>query len=249
MKKLIAVLLGVLLGLSVAASAEIIKLKSVVWGTDKLAATDKSSGQALWTSATTTQKTVSNGKTFLVITDVGSGIYGKDKKNQSWRSEAFYNYSGNVATPYQTTLAYKDQSGKTISTINKYYDPKSRQILVKYDGRQKTFDLYDDLIDKELLGVSLGNYPFAQPRDLQLHLLTNEPTLYSITIKYRGRETQNGQDCYKIEMIPDLGALNIFGAFVPKTYFWYTVSSPHKFVRYEGLESGLGTPYIVLRSE
>lgn len=248
MKSFLGALLSVSICLTSLCFAEIIKITDPGLGTAKLAAKDKASGSPLWKNSTAVQKTASNGKNFIVITDIGSGIYGKDKKYKTWRSEAFYYYDGERAIPYQTNLVYKDQSGRTVSSISKYYDQKTRKVLCKYDGREKTYTFYDDLVDKELLGVSLANYPFEDKRDLELHLLTNEPTLYKITMKYKGTETASGKECYKLEMVIDLGALNIFGAFVPKTYFWYTVQKPHKFVKYEGLESGLGTPYIVLEA-
>jgi hypothetical protein len=120
------------------------------------------------------------------------------------------------------------------------------------DGDAKwEFEFKDDLVDTENLSTCLENYPFAEERDLECHLLTHAPMLYRITMKYQGRETLTlagrSVECYRLEMVPDLGMLSIFGAFVPKTYFWYETAAPHKFVRYEGLESDLGTPYIVMQ--
>ncbi len=84
-------------------------------------------------------------------------------------------------------------------------------------------------------------------------MLTDEPAFYNMTLVNKGVEPVDvgGKtiDCYKIQMIPDLGFLGIFAPFVPKTYFWYRVASPHDFIRYEGLESGLNTPYIVMQSQ
>ena len=219
-------------------------------GLENLRATDKASGKLLWQSKNLTEKIQHQGKTFLYIKEEGTGSYGGEDK--SWLSEAFYVYEKGKTTPYQTSLVFKDRNGKTIQTIKKWYDPEEKRAYCRMNGKEKSYEFKQDLVDKELLGTALQNYPFEEKRDFIFHLLTNEPTLYKITTKYRGRETitVDGREveCHKLEIIPDLGLLNIFGAFVPKTYFWYEISAPHDFVRYEGLESGLGTPYIVIDS-
>jgi hypothetical protein len=50
----------------------------------------------------------------------------------------------------------------------------------------------------------------------------------------------------ELEVVPHLGVLNLFRPFLPKTYFWFTVASPHNWVRYEGPENGPGTPEVVM---
>ena len=61
-------------------------------------------------------------------------------------------------------------------------------------------------------------------------------------IELRGKEkikTPAGAfECYKIELVPQLGILNVVRPFAPKAYFWFTVSPPHFWVRYEGPEAG-----------
>ena len=117
---------------------------------------------------------------------------------------------------------------------------------------KKDFDFEDDLIDKEVLGTCMMNFPFGRKEDFEFHMMTNEPAHYKMTMINRGSKSVqvdgSAYDCYKLQMVPDLGFLGIFAPFVPKTYFWYRVDAPHDFVRYEGLESGLNTPYIVMQA-
>lgn len=231
-------------------SAETFQIEYMRQGKEGLKARDKASGEDLWQSEIEMQKTEHKGDPYLYIREEGAGIYGKDKKYKRWVSEAYYLINNKRAVPYQTRLVYKDREGKTLQTITKAYDFEARKAVCRIDGEEKRFDLDEDLVDKELLGTALQNYPFDEKRDVEFHLLTNEPTLYKITVKYRGKEKieVGGKEieCHKLQMIPDLGLLNVFGAFVPKTYFWYEIDPPYDYVRYEGLESGLGTPYIVL---
>jgi len=233
------------------ASAEMFKFARFHFPERQLKTSDKASGNALWQSRTSSKKVVSGGQTYLKIVEDGTGITGKDKTAKTWHTEAFYKLNGDRITPYQGTIVYKNPAGQVLTTINKYYFTDQNKVVVKINGTEKTFDLKPDLIDKELLGTALTNFPFAEQRDLVFYLLTNEPTVYKMTLKNLGTETLTvgGKPvaCYKIQMIPDLGALGLLGAFVPKTYFWYTADD-QEFVRYEGLESGLGTPYIVMEA-
>ncbi|MFC1637391.1 hypothetical protein ACFL1W_00065 [Candidatus Margulisiibacteriota bacterium] len=250
MRKLCLIPVIVVLVAASLSYAEMFDFADIEQGSQSLRAWEKSSGQDLWESTISTQMISHEGQAFLYINEVGAGVYGKDKTHKTWLSEAYYRVKGREVLPDQTRLVYKDQQGKTIQTIEKFYDPKEERVICVVDGKQKKFKFKADLIDKELLGTAVRNYPFAEKRDFIFHLLTNEPTLYKITLEYQTEETLiiDSQliKCHKLRMIPDLGALSIFGAFVPKTYFWYTAAKPHQFVRYEGLESGLGTPYIVM---
>ena len=91
---------------------------------------------------------------------------------------------------------------------------------------------------------------FEQAKPFPAHLLSNEPRLYSVTFENRGLEhvkTPAGElDCYKIEMVPHLGVLNVVRYFYPKAFFWFTVAPPHFWVRYEGPENGPRTPEIIM---
>ena len=58
------------------------------------------------------------------------------------------------------------------------------------------------------------------------------------TVTVKGREIK----CYKVTMKPDMGWLSMV---LLELNFWYEVKSPHDFVRYAGLESGLGSPDII----
>jgi len=229
--------------------AETVTINHIEEGTKGLRAKDKASGQPLWQSEVRTRRITSErGEPFLLTLDSGAGIYGKEKKNVNWETESYVRIKDRTLVPYQVKQTIKDQSGQTVLLLEKSYDPKTKKVYCQVNGQSKTFDFPDDLIDKEMFGTVLANWPLDK-KSLNLHLLTHEPTLYKIELKYLGNETVNGVECYKLQMIPDLGALNIFGAFVPKTYFWYALNPPHDFVRYEGLESGLGTPYIVLEAK
>ena len=245
MKKLLIVSICCSL-LAIPCLAESISIKNFDEGVHRTQAREKDSGQPLWQSKLSISNISHEGQAFLYLEDRGSGKYGKEGNEVTWQTTSYVRKNGDKLVPYQVKVIFKDKQGKLVRQLEKYYDLETGKVLcLSADGERK-FDLKADLIDKEMFGVILRNFPFEEKDEVKLHLLTHEPTMYRITMKNRGKEIIDGVECYKLEMIPDLGALSIFGAFVPKTYFWYTVAQPHDFVRYEGLESGLGTPYIIL---
>jgi hypothetical protein len=187
----------------------------------------------------------------LKITEDCRGLWG-NKNEMSWNAENYYVYSDGVAIPDHSTITFYDPKGSIIENQGKKYSRDKRKVYCLKNNERKEFDNEDDLIDKELLGMCLMNYPYGRKEDFEFHMMTNEPAHYKMTMVNRGIENikVNGKEfaCYKLQMIPDLGFLGIFAPFVPKTYFWYKVLAPHEFVRYEGLESGLNTPYIVMEA-
>src|SRR5439155_1670916 len=121
----------------------------------------------------------------------------------------------------------------------------SVQFERKREGRtieDKKFAAPPDTLTIEGIAGILRFLPFDHWRPMNMHLLTNEPQLYAVKIEMRGRErvkTPAGEfDCYKIEVVPELGLLNVARAFLPKTYMWFSASAPHFWVRYEGPENG-----------
>ena len=215
---------------------------------------EKSSGEKLWTNSINTIKIINAGKTMLYTEEKGQGIWGNDKKEVSWISTGFFNLDGKDLSPNQIKVIYKDKEGKTVRTLEKFYDSETKKVMVRDNGKTKYFDYKNDIVDKEGLRLALPNYPFESgKKSMEFYLLTHEPTLYKFTAKFLGKDqVKLGSgivNCFKLELIPDLGAANIFGAFIPKTYFWVNENAPHEFIKYEGLESGLGTPYISIESD
>jgi hypothetical protein len=107
-----------------------------------------------------------------------------------------------------------------------------------------------DTLAAEGIAGALRGLPFQPGLRFPAHFLTNEPKLYNVTLEFRGRETiriaPGTVDCYKVELVPHLGALDAFRFLYPKAYFWFAVESPHGLVRYQGLESGPGGPDVII---
>jgi hypothetical protein len=169
---------------------------------------------------------------------------------KSWKTESYSLIEDKKLVPYQVKQIFKDSSGRVISSLQKDYYFVGKTIICQINGQQKSYPFQADLLDREILGLYVEEFPFGSGREVPFHLLTNEPSQYKISLKDLGRETVTidgrAYECNKLQMLLDMGAINIFSGFFPKTYFWVNTVEPHEIVRYEGLESALGTPYIVL---
>jgi hypothetical protein len=233
------------------AFAEQFNIEHISFEPRTLKAYNKDDGKFLWQGIVFASTEEVKGKTLLRITERYNGIQNGKEKGR-WTVNSYYEQNGGSIIPLNSMRTFFDSEGATSETLEKIYSKKDGKVYCLKNGDKKTFDFEDDLVDKELLGTCLMNYPYDRKDDLEFHMMTNEPSHYKMTMINRGKEslTVNGAtvECYKLQMVPDLGMLALLGAFVPKTYFWYKVQAPHEFVRYEGLESGLNTPYIVLKT-
>lgn len=252
MKK-ISLILFICLIFSGIAYAETFKVTRISEKPKDIKTYEKDSGKFVWSSTNTIATFELEGKTYIKIGEDGAGQFGNDKKYKTWHAESIYLLENGTMIPQHANLEYKDKDGVIVGMLNTVYDTAEGKVKCKLLNQRKQFDLKEGMLDKYGLGVALKNYPFERKEDFIFPMLTNEPSFYSMTLVNKGIDvlTVNNAtvECYKIQMIPDLGFLGMFAPFVPKTYFWYRAAEPHDFIRYEGLESGLNTPYIVMQAQ
>jgi hypothetical protein len=237
-----------------AAYSEIFRITAINEKPAEIKTYEKDSGKYVWHSKNFDTIYKTNGHTYLLITEDGEGQYGNDKQFKKWHEETVYLYENETIVPQNSILEFRNKAGDIIASTQTTYDQDKRKVYCKLLNDKKEFDLKDGILDKNGLGLALMSYPFDRKADFVFPMLTDEPAFYNMTLVNKGLEPVDvggGKtiDCYKLQMIPDLGFLGIFAPFVPKTYFWYRAAPPHDFIRYEGLESGLNTPYIVMQAQ
>ena len=96
------------------------------------------------------------------------------------------------------------------------------------------------------LKYTLRGYPFGEDvEDMDVEFISTGETdeesssSFAVSIRYRGTDevTVNSRtiDCHKLELrMTGSGVMRVIRPFIPKTYFWYSVESPHYLVAYEG---------------
>lgn len=212
-------------------------------------------GEFRWTADWTTESFTENGKKMLNLTLTGSGLISPFTEKRTWKSVSVWNADESFY-PVRSETVIKNTSGKTVMIDKKTVDTSlgtvlfQRKDLTGDTSQIEIFDLTDNTIIMEGMVIALRDLPFGEGSSARAKFITNEPAEYDMEFKQMGIETvpTPGGDiqCYKVEFVPKLGLLSVFKAFFPKTYMWFTVDEPHRWVKYEGLENGRDSPEVVM---
>jgi hypothetical protein len=97
--------------------------------------------------------------------------------------------------------------------------------------------------DPNALGLELRGFPWGSRDSARLVFLgVNGVQSMSFSLSVQGKESLSlgGKvfECWKVQ----LGLDGLFGAFIPKTYFWFLARAPHYLVKFEGLSGAPGSP-------
>ena len=221
--------------------------------------TSTAKGEKRWTAEWTMSPWTIGERKAARFTETGKGYYSPFKEEVRWTSESVWMADGEFF-PLQTEKTIYDGQGRTIAVEKKTFDRAAGK--VKFEHRNEkgetdtsTFNAAPNILAPEGIAGILQFFPFGKSGaagTIRAHVLSNEPDLYDVTIESRGMEivkTPSGEiQCYKLEVVPHLGLLNVVKVFYPKTYFWFSVAEPHRWVRYQGLENGPGTPEIIMEA-
>jgi len=213
---------------------------------------EKNSGAALWRVDWSMEKVQEDDKIILVIKETGNGVYGNREEKVSWSMETFLEYGDSLQT-ICSRKEIKNIEEKAIEIVSRKFDVLQgavefqRKDLISGKVYSDSFEPGSTVIGPENISLALGGTELAEGYKTEFYLCTDEPKLYEVTAKCLRKEkivaAGKEVECYKVEIIFHIGLLKIF---VPKTYFWYTVNKPHNWIRYEGLESGRGTPQVIM---
>jgi len=195
------------------------------------------------------------GQRTVRFTEKGGGRYSGFDREVRWNIETTWTIDAGFR-PTKSERTVTDIAGKPLLRERKSFNfakgivDIEREDLATGNQSRRSLSIPADTLTVDGIAGALRSLPFERSRPVELHLLSNEPRLYDVSLEIRGRErvrTPAGQfECYKVELRPGLGILNLFGFLVPKAYFWFTVDPPNYWVRYEGPENGSGTPQVVM---
>lgn len=210
-------------------------------------------GKERWKAHWTMVSEVDADRLVVELTEQGQGVLSPFHKKVQWDVRATW-LSQPELHPRQVERIIASPEGERLETVRLSLDWNGKTARFERIGangkkEQKTLKIPSDTWTPEGLAVVLRTMDFAPGKSVRAHLLTYEPKVYDVRFKVTGRETlttPNGPvECYRVAMNVDLGFANLFKFFIPDTTFWFAVAEPHMWVRYQGLESGRGTPVIV----
>ena len=212
-------------------------------------------GGLRWKADWKTDIFVENGETKFKLVFNAKGLTSPFSRDMTWRSVSIWKAEDEFV-PLESETKIKDLNGNVVMINKKKFNHKKntavfeREDLERDSYTRKHYDITSDTLIIEGVVYALRTLPFGTNKSIKAKLLTNEPELYKVEFIQKGVhkiKTSDGEiECYKVELVPKLGLLGVFKVFFPKTYFWFTVEPPHRWVRYEGLENGLGTPEVIM---
>jgi hypothetical protein len=212
------------------------------------------SGTVRWRAEWTMDPAEEDGRKLVRFTEQGRGRVSNFRQEVQWSLEAVWSADDGLR-PLDSEKTTKAASGALLLSEKKHFDRGTGVVRFERQfpggpSESKSLPVAPDTLAVEGIAGILRFLPFQPSMSFPAHLLSNEPSLYSVTMEARGRErvkTPAGEfECYKVELVPHVGILNVFRAFYPKTFFWFTIAPPHRWVRYEGPENGRGTPEVVM---
>ena len=212
------------------------------------------SGTVRWRAEWTMEPIEREGHRLVRFTEQGRGRVSAFQQEVRWSLEAAWR-ADNAFQPIDFEKTINTASGAMLSSEKKHFDLEKNTVRLEGQTRggrteTKTLPVPGDTLAVEGIAGILRFVPFERSQSFAAHLLSNEPRLYDVTFETRGKEmvkTPAGDfECYKVQLVPHLGILNVFRAFYSKAFFWFTVAPPHVWVRYEGPENGPGTPDVVM---
>jgi hypothetical protein len=220
-------------------------------GASVATSTDESSG---WKAQWGMQEIQLQGKRTVRFQETGSGRLSAFSGEVRWSAVSTWLADGGFR-PLDTQRTVTTPEGKVLLVERKHFDQSKGTVRLERTRageapEVRLVDVPEDTLAIEGLAGVLRFAGVSNPRTFSAHILSNEPKVYKVSFEWRAEEkvsTPAGDfDCYRVEMVPHLGLLNVVRPFLQKTNFWFTVAAPHNWIRYEGPESGPGTPAVVL---
>ncbi|NIN92587.1 hypothetical protein GTO36_06320 [bacterium] len=213
---------------------------------------EKDSGTERWRVDWRMEKVQKDRKIVLEIKEHGYGVYGNREEKISWYMETFLEYGDSLQT-IRSRKEIKNIDGEAIEVVSKKFDVEQgvvefeRKDLISGKVYGDSFEPGSTVIGPDNIALALEGTDLAEGYKTEFYLCTDEPKLYEVTAKCSRKEkivvAGKEVESYRVEIIFHLGLWKIF---VPKMYFWYTADESHRWIRYEGLESGRGTPQVVM---
>ena len=120
----------------------------------------------------------------------------------------------------------------------------------KHTEQAVTFSVDDESIPAELLATQLRALPDAAARSMRFRLITRDGKAIPMAARIVGQETvttpAGAFQCYKTELAVT-GLRGLVGQLVlPAMYMWHRVDPPHAWVKYQGLDGGVGSREVVM---
>ncbi|MEW5758255.1 MAG: hypothetical protein AB1755_02115 [Candidatus Omnitrophota bacterium] len=154
----------------------------------------------------------------------------------------------------QTEFFTQDQ--KLILKELQTYDYANKKVYIeaedylKHKAKKGELEIRGQIANKLTLPLQIRKTLLANRKFEPIYFVSSKPALYKVDLRVIKEEELdfNNQKikAYKILLDPDIGIFNILKFLVTNTFVWFNSDMPYELVKYEGLETDLGSERVIV---
>lgn len=217
----------------------------------------KSKDKLRWQASALIDKS-SGGANVYKIYEEAKGFYSSYDGQITRKTEVFYESTPeNNYKILKTQLQFFDKDDKLILSENQIYDYDKKKVFIKSEdfikNKTKTGEVDIKGIMVVKLTLTLHIMDFLKNGEFKpLYFVSSRPAVYKIDPKVIKEEEIKWLDkkikTYKLQLDPDVGMLNFLKFLFSNTYVWFNRDAPYEWVKFEGLETDLGSERVVVET-
>lgn len=194
----------------------------------------------------------------FTITERMKGVYTGFDGTISWVATTDFERTKDAVKPLNMDQRIFDEGGRPIAISRQEYNYAGKVVtctyedLVKKTVSKKKFTFSKGIINRLLQGLCGQKFIEAGQVSREIQVISPEPALYTLELRMVGAEEieVNGRKrkAYKLCFDPMLGIFNFVKVFLPKAFVWHSAEPIYEWLKYDGLESGVNSPEVVILS-
>jgi len=191
-----------------------------------------------------------------ILTEKGQGVYSSFSGPVSWISEVELKITKEKVIPLKLEKRVFDADGNMIRLEKQDYDTAAKSVFCVHKEfpaditRTKEHTFTKDAINRQLLGLYTQKMLQNGKKKARLQMVSEEPQVYDLDLTVVSTEEVeiNGRErrAYKLLLDPRLGILDPAKVFFPRAFYWHSAEPDFEWLRYEGLEGGIGSVKVEL---
>jgi len=200
---------------------------------------------------------VNDDGTQTIFTERGQGACHGFTEPVSWESQTRVLSTDSRQLRETTRWIYSPDGLTPLKIIRRTFDPDTgtvnAAVVEPFDqGRmvERSWHGIEEVATPTSLLFVVRDSLARRERSGSVHVVTSEPSLYTMRWVVRGIEQLTVPagtfTSVKVELLIDLGLLSVLRPLLPKLYVWYVAAPPFQWIKYEGLEDGIGSPKVVI---
>jgi hypothetical protein len=217
-------------------------------------ARDAVTHEELWRSRWLVERVSGGSDSVFRVREDGAGRRGRPEPTRWTASMEIAVADGNEV--FSAIKEVRDSSGRLLETQRRTLSYQARSGMVttidqdKGTERSVSFAVDEVSIPIELLPMQLRSLPERPGRHMRFHLITRDGKTIPMMARIVGRETVStpaGEFAsYRTELVVT-GLRGMVAQFLlPALTMWHRVDPPHAWVRYQGLDGGVGSREVIM---